>query len=64
MVWLDPKVKVSRAKKRIALTDLAPGQPIICSVEIAAKPDADQQDDRIPDPDRSESPPRDLVIQP
>ena len=43
LVWLDPKVKVRRAKKKIGLTDLAPGQPIICRVEIDAKPDADSK---------------------
>jgi hypothetical protein len=42
-VFLDPKVKVTRAKKRIALADLTPGQAIICIVETDPDPDADSK---------------------
>jgi hypothetical protein len=42
-VLLDPKVKVTRAKKKIPLTELAPGQSIICSVEVEPNPDADSK---------------------
>jgi hypothetical protein len=31
---VDPKVKVTRAKKKVALTELTVGQPVICAVEI------------------------------
>ncbi len=37
LVFLDPKVKITRAKKKVALGELAPGQPIICVVEVEIK---------------------------
>lgn len=37
-VFLDPKIKVTRAKKKIPMTELAAGQPVICTVEVDAHP--------------------------
>ncbi len=42
-VFLDRKIKVTRAKKKIPSTSLAAGQPIICTVEVDPKPDADSK---------------------
>jgi hypothetical protein len=42
-LFLDRKIKVTRAKKKIPLSALTPGQPIICTVEIDAMPDADSK---------------------
>jgi hypothetical protein len=36
-VLLDPKIKITRAKKKVAVTELAPGQPIICVVEVEVR---------------------------
>jgi len=33
-VVLDPKIKITRAKKKIPVTELAPGQAIVCVVEV------------------------------
>lgn len=32
--FLDPEVKVTRAKKRVAVTELAPGEPVVCIAEV------------------------------
>jgi hypothetical protein len=42
-LFLDRKIKVTRAKKTISVSALAPGQPIICTVEIDGRPDADSK---------------------
>ena len=34
LVFLDPKVKVTRAKKKVALMELTAGQAVICVVEV------------------------------
>jgi hypothetical protein len=31
---LDPKVKVTREKKKVAITELTPGQAVVCVAEI------------------------------
>src|SRR5262245_25117657 len=31
---LDPKVKVTRAKKKVPITDMTPGQAVICLAEV------------------------------
>jgi hypothetical protein len=36
-VLLDPKIKITRAKKKVAVTELAPGQSIICVVEVEVR---------------------------
>lgn len=34
LMFLDRKVKVTQGKKKMALTDLVPGQAVICLVEV------------------------------
>src|SRR5215210_901280 len=36
-VLLDPKIKIARAKKKVAITELVPGQAIICVVEVEVR---------------------------
>ena len=36
-VLLDPKIKITRAKKKVTVTELAPGQSIICVVEVEVR---------------------------
>jgi hypothetical protein len=36
-VLLDPKIKITRAKQKMAVTQLAPGQAIICVVEVEVR---------------------------
>lgn len=32
--FLDPKVKITRAKKKVPITELMPGQTVVCVAEI------------------------------
>ena len=32
--FLDPKVKVTRAKKKVPITDITPGEAVICVAEV------------------------------
>lgn len=32
--FLDPKVKVTRAKKKVDVSELAPGGPVVCIAEV------------------------------
>jgi hypothetical protein len=34
LMFLDKKVKVTQGKKKMAITELTPGQPVICLVEV------------------------------
>ena len=34
---MDPKIKITRAKKKVVVTELAPGQAIICVVEVEVR---------------------------
>ena len=36
-VILDPRIKVTRAKTKVTVAELAPGQPIICVVEVEVR---------------------------
>jgi hypothetical protein len=42
LVFLDPKVKITRAKKKVALTELMPGQAVICVVEVELNEDGQE----------------------